>query len=177
MTVERKVGDRVIKLVRGDVAGLEIEAFVFDITSDLKLGSGYGGAIAQRGGKRVQDELTALGTCPTGSAVVTSAGEMKSKFIIHANGPKYHEPDTEAKLRKTTQAVLRLADDKGIQALALPPIGTGIYQVPLDLCARVMVDTVVEHLKAGETSLREVVFVALDSREYKPLAAKIQGGA
>jgi O-acetyl-ADP-ribose deacetylase (regulator of RNase III) len=100
---------------------------------------------------------------------------MKAKSIIHANGPKYHEPDTEGKLAKTTQAVLRVADENGIIHLALPPIGTGIYKVPLDLCARVMVDTVAEHLR-GETTLREVDFVALDKREYEPLRAKFEEG-
>jgi O-acetyl-ADP-ribose deacetylase (regulator of RNase III) len=174
---EKRIGNKVIRLVRGDVTDLEVEAFVFDITSDCQLGSGYGGAIAQRGGKVVQDELDAIGTLPTGQAAVTTAGEMKAKYVIHTNGPKFHEPDTEKKLRTATQSVLRRADEKGITKLALPPIGTGMYQVPLDLCARVMVDCVAEHLNNGKTSLEEVSFVALDSREYKPLQAKIEGGA
>jgi O-acetyl-ADP-ribose deacetylase (regulator of RNase III) len=175
--VEKRIGNKVVRLVRGDITDLEVEAFVFDITSDCKLGSGYGGAIAQRGGKAVQDELDIIGSLPTGEAVVSNAGEMKARYVIHTNGPKFHEPDTEKKLRKATRSVLRRADEKGITQLALPPIGTGIYQVPLDLCARVMVDTVADHLENGETSLEVVSFVALDSREYEPLQAKIEGGA
>lgn len=173
--VERKIGERVIRLVRGDITDMEVEAFVFDITADLKLGSGYGGAIASRGGKAVQDALDAIGTLATGEAVLTTAGKMKAKSIIHANGPKYHEPDTEGKLRRTTEAALKVADENGITRLALPPIGTGIYKVPLDLCARVMIDTVADHLR-GETTLQEVEFVALDKREYEPLRAKIEEG-
>jgi O-acetyl-ADP-ribose deacetylase (regulator of RNase III) len=164
-------------LVRGDVTNLEVQAFVFDITADCQLGSGYGGAIAQRGGKAVQDELNSIGTLATGEAAVTGAGEMKARYIIHTNGPKYHEPGTAEKLEKATKSVLCRADEKGITELALPPIGTGMYQVPLDLCAKVMVDTVAEHLRNGKTSLEVVSFVALDSREYKPLRAKIEGGA
>jgi O-acetyl-ADP-ribose deacetylase (regulator of RNase III) len=175
--LEKRIGNKVVRLVRGDIADLEVEAFVFDITSDCRLGSGYGGAIAQRGGKAVQDELDVIGALPTGEAVITTAGEMKSRYVIHTNGPKFHEPDTEEKLRKATRAVLRRADENGITQLALPPIGTGMYQVPLDLCARVMVDTVADHLENGETSLEVVSFVALDSREYEPLQAKIEGGA
>jgi O-acetyl-ADP-ribose deacetylase (regulator of RNase III) len=175
--VEKRIGNKVIRLVRGDVTDLEVDAFVFDITSDCQLGSGYGGAIAQRGGRAVQEELDSVGTLPTGEAVVTGAGEMKANYIIHANGPKFHERGTAEKLEKTTRSVLRRADEKGITRLALPPIGTGMYQVPLDLCANVMVDTVAEHLKNGTTSLEVVSFVALDSREYKPLQAKIEGGA
>ena len=77
--------------------------------------------------------------------------------------PKARQQDC---LKKATQSVLCKADEKGVAQLALPPIGTGLYQVPLDLCANVMVDTVAEHLK-GKTSLEVVAFVALDSREYK----------
>jgi O-acetyl-ADP-ribose deacetylase (regulator of RNase III) len=109
--------------------------------------------------------------------VVTDAGKMKASYIIHTNGPKFREPETAEKLTQATMSVLRRADEKGITELALPPIGTGLYQVPLDLCASVMVDAVAEHLKNGPTSLEVVSFVALDSREYKPLQAKIEGGA
>jgi O-acetyl-ADP-ribose deacetylase (regulator of RNase III) len=172
---EKKIGDKVIRLVRGDITNLEVEAFVYDITADAKLGTGYGGAISQRGGPTIQKELSEIGSCPTGEAIVTSAGKMKAKHIIHVNGPKFFEPDTEGKLRRATQAALRRAEEKGITQLAFPPVGTGLYQVPLDLCARVMVDTVEEHLKRGG-GLKEVLFVALDTREFKPLQAKIKGG-
>ncbi len=103
--VERRIGDKVIRLVRGDITDLDVEAFAFDITSDCQLGSGYGGAIAQRGGKVVQEELSAIGTLPAGEAVVTTAGQMKAQYIIHTNGPKFLEPDTEEKLRKATKSV------------------------------------------------------------------------
>jgi len=174
--MERKIGNKVMRVVRGDIADLEVEAFVFDITEDCKLGSGYGGAIAQRGGKAVQSELNSVGKLKTGQAVMTTAGSMKAKHIIHTNGPKFHEPDTEGKLRQATEAVLRVAREKGLSQLALPPIGTGLYQVPLDLCARVMVETVTRHLQ-GETSLKEILFVALDTRELTPLETWIGKGA
>jgi O-acetyl-ADP-ribose deacetylase (regulator of RNase III) len=101
---------------------------------------------------------------------------MKAEYIIHVNGPKFHEPGTEEKLRRATQAALKQADEKRVQRVAFPPIGTGLYQVPLDLCARVMVGAVEEHLRS-ETGLEEVLFVALDAREYKPFEDMIEGGA
>ena len=58
--VERRIGNKVIRLVRGDITDMEVEAFAFDITADCQLGSGYGGAIAQRGGKAVQEELNSM---------------------------------------------------------------------------------------------------------------------
>ena len=174
--VEKKIGDRLIRLIVDDITDIDVEAFVYDITSDAKLGSGYGGAITQRGGLKVQEELDTIGNVPTGEAVTTSAGNLKAKYIVHVNGPKFHEPDTEGKLRRATQAALKQAEEKGVTTLAFPPVGTGLYQVPLDLCARVMVGTTEEHLK-GNTGLKEVLFVALDTREFTPFQSKLEGGA
>ncbi len=173
--VEKRVGDRVIRLVRGDITELEVEAFVHDITEDLKLGSGFGAAIQQRGGIIIQKELDEFGHLPVGEAVITQAGILKAEYIIHTNGPKFKEEDEEGKLRSAVKAVLRIADEKGIKRLAIPPIGTGLYQVPLDLCARVLVDTVSEHLSNG-SGVDEVLLVVQDTREYKPFEAKMQEG-
>ncbi len=172
---ELKIKDTTVRVVKGDITDMEVEAFVFDITRDVQLGSGYGGAILQRGGKAIQEELNAIGACNTGEGIITSAGEMKATYIIHVNGPKYLEDDTEGKLARATKSALEIADEKGIAELALPPIGTGLYQVPLDLCARVMVKTVAEHLKGG-SSLKTVTFVGLDSRELGPLQTAMEGG-
>jgi O-acetyl-ADP-ribose deacetylase (regulator of RNase III) len=173
--VERKIGNKVMRLVRDDITDLDVEAFVFDITPDMKLGAGYGAAIQQRGGVKIQKELDEIGSCATGEAVVTEAGLLKAKYIIHTNGPKFREEDEEGKLRKATRSVLELAKEKGIAQLAFPPIGTGLYQVPMDLCARVMIDTVASHLQ-GETTLNEVLFVTPDTREYGPFKAQVEEG-
>ncbi len=174
MTVEKKVANSKIRLVKDDITDMEVEAFVYDIRSDAKLGTGYGGAITSRAGKVVQDELDVIGTCAKGQAIITSAGKMPVKQIIHVNGPKFHEPDQELKLKSVTEAALKLANEKGIEQLAFPPIGTGFFQVDLQLCVKVMVDTVMEHLQ-GSTTLKEVIFVALDTREYNPFKSKIGG--
>ena len=113
---EKKIGDKVIRLVRGDITNLEVEAFVYDITADAKLGTGYGGAISQRGGPTIQKELSEIGSCPTGEAIVTSAGKMKAKHIIHVNGPKFFEPDTEGKLRRADPGGPAAGRGKGNQA-------------------------------------------------------------
>ena len=172
---EKKIGDKAIRLVLGDITGLDVEAFVYDITTDAKLGSGYGSAIALRGGLSIQKQLDTIGRVLTTEAVVTVAGGLKAKRIIHVNGPKFHEPDTEGKLRQSVLSVLAKAEEIGVKRLAFPPIGTGLYQVPLDLCARVLLETVEAHLR-GTSCLEEVLFVALDTREYKPFQAQIEGG-
>jgi O-acetyl-ADP-ribose deacetylase (regulator of RNase III) len=173
---EKQIGNKVLRLVRGDITDMEIDAFVFDITGDVKLGSGFGGAIQQRGGVVIQKQLDEIGNCPKGEAVVTEAGILKADWIIHANGPKFREEDEENKLRKTVQSALARAEEKGVKRLAFPPMGTGLYQVPLDLCTRVMVDTISEHLANGST-LDEVLIVAPDNREFNPFKAQIEEGA
>jgi O-acetyl-ADP-ribose deacetylase (regulator of RNase III) len=172
---ERAVGDKVVRVVRGDITDMDVEAFVYDVTADCKLSSGYGGAIVSRGGKVIQDELAKVGTLPTGEAAVTTGGNLKAKHIIHVNGPKFHEPDTKAKLARAVRSALARADEKGITAVAFPPLGTGLYQIPLDVSAKVIVDTVSEHLK-NSGSVREVLLVALDAREVKPFESALQGG-
>jgi len=175
MAVERKIGNSVMRVIVGDITDMDLEAFVFDVMEDVKLGTGYGSAIMARAGKEVQDELDAIGDCPKGAAVVTSAGQMKTKHIIHVNGPKFHENDQEAKLRKAVTSALERAEEKNVAQLAFPPIGTGFYQVDLGLCARVMIDTVAEHLR-GNTGLSEVLFVALDTREFTPFKNQLEQG-
>ncbi len=174
--VERKIGDKNLRLVREDITEMEVDAFVFDVTEDLKLGSGFGAAIQQRGGIVIQKELDEIGSCPTGEAVVTEAGILKADWIIHANGPKFREEDEEGKLRKTVQSALARAEEKGVKRLAFPPMGTGLYQVPLDLCSRVMVKTISDHL-ANSSTLEEVLIAAPDNREFDPFKAQIQEGA
>jgi len=174
--VEREIGGKLVRLIRADITELDVEAFVFDIESDMKLGAGFGSAIQRRGGIVIQKELDRIGRCPTGEAVVTQAGILKADYIIHVNGPKFREADEEDKLRGAVENALRRADEKGIKRLAIPPIGTGLYQVPMDLCVRVMVDTVARHLENG-TTLEDALFVTMDEREFGPSKQATEGGA
>lgn len=176
MPIRKKINGKTISLIKGDITDINVEAFVYDITEDAKLGTGYGSAIQARGGKTVQEELDAIGKCPKGNAIITSAGKMKAKHIIYVNGPKFHEPDQESKLRNAITAALKLAEKNSIAQLAFPPVGTGFYQVDLNMCTNVLYEEVRGHFTNGNTSLKEVVFVALDTREFKPFQNKIEQG-
>lgn len=161
-------------LEKGDLTAMDIESIVFYARHDLILGSGFGSAIALRGGPSIQEELKTLGTIGTGEAVVTKAGELKSKYIIHAVGPRFQEADIEAKLRTTISNSLKAADEKQISSIAFPPMGTGFYGIPLDLCARIMIEVINKHL-SGATSLQEVVICVMDNRELKPFQSIMEG--
>jgi O-acetyl-ADP-ribose deacetylase (regulator of RNase III) len=170
---EKKINDKVVRIVREDVTDLEVDAFVYYATSDLVLGSGWGTAIAVRGGPSIQEELKGLGPINTGEAVISGAGEMKAKHIIHAVGPRFQEEDEEAKLRKTMLSALKCAEEKGVATLAFPPMGTGFYGIPLDLSARVMFETIKARLTNGQSSIKEVCICLMDSREFPPFEGQM----
>jgi len=161
-----------VRLVRGDITELDVDAFVFYAQPDLALGSGFGTAISVRGGPSIQKELADLGPIETGQAVVTGAGNLKAEYIVHAVGPRFNEEETESKLRTTVLNSLEAAEAKGVKRIALPPMGAGFYMVPLDLCARVMIEAIKSYLQ-GDTGIEEVVVCVMDQREYAPFEAQL----
>jgi len=172
MTDQIQVKDGTIRLMKADITDIEIEAFVYYAQHDLALGSGFGTAISMRGGPSVQQELKALGPLQTTEAVVSSAGEMKAEYIIHAVGPRFQEENLEDKLKKTILNSLKKAEEKNIKAIAFPPMGAGFYGVPLNVSAEVTINTIREYL-AGDTAIRDVVICLNDMREYKPFQSEL----
>jgi O-acetyl-ADP-ribose deacetylase (regulator of RNase III) len=163
----------VVKLTKGDLTALPVDAFVYYAREDLDPGSGYGTAIQQRGGVAVRKELEAIGSIGMGEAVITTAGAMNAKHIIHACGPKFFEPDLEAKLRKCMQSALRVADENGIKTLAFPPMGFGFYGVPMDLCLKVMTEEIAGFLEGRETSLEEIQICVIDISDFKAMQGPV----
>lgn len=171
---EKKINDRVVRIIRADVTDQEVDAFVYYARSDLVLGSGWGTAITMRGGPRIQEELDKMAPVDVGGAVLSGAGEMKAKHIIHAVGPKFQEEDDERKLRDTMLAALRCAEEGKIETMAFPPMGTGFYGIPLGLCAKVMFETLKAHLNNGQSSVQEVNICLMDSREFPPFESQLE---
>lgn len=167
-----KIGRSTVRLIRGDITMLDVDAFVFYARHDLALGSGFGNAISVRGGPSIKKELDELGPLQTGEAVATGAGNLNASYIIHAVGPRFNEPDTEAKLRATVLNALRAAEEKGAKRVALPPMGAGFYAIPLDVCSSVMVRAIKAYLE-GETNIEEVLLCVMDQREYAPFESQL----
>ena len=127
--------------------------------------SGFGSAIAARGGMSIQEELKSFGSLPTGEAVVSSAGKLNCEYIIHAVGPRFQESDSDTKLRTTIKNALKAAEKKEIRTLAFPPMGYGFYGIPLDTCSKLMLEVIRNYL-SNVSSIEEVVICVLDNREY-----------
>ncbi len=160
-----RINQSVIQLIKDDITDLDVDAFVFYAQSDLALGSGFGTAISVRGGPAIQQELENMAPVAAGEAVVSGAGNLKANHIIHAVGPKFREEDTESKLRTTVLNSLKRAEEKAVETLAFPAMGAGFYGIPPELCAKVMVDTITQHLQ-GSTVIKDVVICVLDTRQY-----------
>ncbi len=163
--IERKVNQTTVSLQQGDLTALPVDACVHYAREDLAPGAGFGAAIQVRGGDAVKKELEKIGRIGMGEAVITTAGAMSASHIIHACGPKFQEPETEMKLRAAVRAALKLADERGLKTIAFPPMGTGFYGVPLDLCARVMLEVIKSHVTAA-TPLEAITICVMDRREF-----------
>ena len=155
--IQAKVKETVVEIVQGDITRMDTEAIVNAANARLVLGAGVAGAIRTGGGPSIQEECNRIGGTHVGGAVVTGAGQLKCKYVIHAVGPRMGEGDEDEKLHQATLNSLRRADEKNMESLAFPAISTGIFGFPLDRAARIMLKTVKDYL-AGKTSLKRVVF-------------------
>jgi O-acetyl-ADP-ribose deacetylase (regulator of RNase III) len=172
MSESMKIHNSTIGVLKEDITLLEVQAFVFYASHDLKLGSGFGTAISMRGGSSIQEELDALAPVETTQVVITGAGKLPSDFILHAVGPRFQEENLEQKLRTTVLECLRQAESRGITRLAFPAMGTGFYGVPLALSAETTICAIRDYLRQ-DTKLRSVVICVLDSREYGPFTEQL----
>ena len=123
----------------GDIAALDVDAVVNAANSALQLGSGVAGAIRARGGPSIQRECDAIGHCPVGEAVVTGAGDLPARWVIHAVGPLGSDPDADVRLASACRSALRRAAGIGAASVAIPAISTGVFGFPLVRAARILV--------------------------------------
>jgi O-acetyl-ADP-ribose deacetylase len=154
---------KTIQLVKGDITERNVDALINAANSYLKHGGGVAAAIVRKGGNLIQQESDKIGFVSTGSVVVTSAGKLPSKAVIHTVGPKMGE-DEDNKLRKAVQSSLILASERGFKSVSMPAISSGIYGFPKDRCANILVDESMDFLKKNDnTSIETVEFCIVDN--------------
>jgi len=164
--MRKKINNSTIELVQGDITELETDAIVNAANSALKLGGGVAGAIARKGGSKIQEECDRIGGTFVGGAVITTGGNLKAKYVIHAVGPRYGEGNEDEKLKNATLNSLKLADEHKLKSIAFPAISTGIFGFPIDKCAKIMLSNTVSYLQ-GETGLERVIFCLFDAKAYQ----------
>jgi len=162
-----------LRLVIGDITKLRVDAIVNAANSSLAGGGGVDGAIHRAGGPAIMRELdkirAASGGCPTGSAVVTTAGALPAQFVFHAVGPIYRDGrhGEPAQLAACYRKCLELAEERNVSIISFPAISTGAYGYPIQDAAGITVETVAAHLEKPEGHVREIFLVLFDQSFYR----------
>jgi O-acetyl-ADP-ribose deacetylase (regulator of RNase III) len=151
------IANSLLELLEGDITEMTTDAIVNPANAQLILGGGVAGAIRKKGGPQIQNQCSRLGGTFVGGAVITTGGNLKAKCVIHAVGPRMGEGDEDEKLKNATLNSLKLADEHKLRSIAFPAISTGIFGFPIEKCARIMLQTAINHLR-GATSLEKVAF-------------------
>jgi len=168
-----QIGDRTLELVEGDITEMETDAIVNAANDRLILGGGVAGAIRRKGGPTIQAECDRIGGTFVGGAVLTTGGNLKARYVIHAVGPRMGEGDEDRKLRDATVNSLKLADEHRLKSVAFCAISTGIFGFPIQRCAEIMLGEVVGYLR-GKTGLERVVFCLFGHDSYQVFADQLE---
>ena len=146
-----------IEVLDTDITTLDVDAIANAANTRLLHGGGVAGAISRAGGPVVQEESHAKAPIGLGEAVETTAGDMPSRWVIHAATMELGGPTDAGIVRRATAATLAKADELGARSLALVAFGTGVGGFPLDEAAGIEIEEVRRHLEAG-SKLERVVF-------------------
>jgi len=165
-----------IRLIQGDITEQEVDAVVNAANNHLWMGAGVAGAIKRKGGTEIEKEAMKKGPIPIGETVVTNAGSLKARYVIHAAVMGQDLITNEEYIRNATLNSLKRAEELKIESIAFPAFGTGVGGFPVDKCARIMLDEVKDFSKNAEY-LEEVQFVLFDKKSYDVWSVRSQDPA
>jgi len=167
-----------IEIIRGDITKVEVDAIVNAANSSLMGGGGVDGAIHRAGGMEILEECRKIiarqGPCKTGDAVITTAGKLPAKFVIHTVGPVWSggHNDEALKLENCYKNSLQLAIQNGCKTIAFPAISTGVYGYPIEEAAKIAIKTTLEFLENTE-EIEKVIFVCFNQENELSLRKEL----
>lgn len=175
LIVNAKIGNKTLELVQGDITSQEVDAIVNAANSRLAGGGGVDGAIHKKGGPSIMEECRKIGGCPTGQTVITNAGKLPCKFVLHTVGPMWRggsngEADLLASCYRTA---LELARDNNLDSVAFASISTGIYGYPVNKASGVALGEIIAFMEKNETPslVRMVLF---DKRTFDAYSSALR---
>jgi O-acetyl-ADP-ribose deacetylase (regulator of RNase III) len=158
---------------------MDVDAIVNAANSRLAGGGGVDGAIHKAGGGVIMQECDVIrqkyGGCPTGEAVITSAGNLPARHVIHTVGPVWkggHQKEANL-LKNAYYNSMRVAAEHQLKSIAFPNISTGVYGYPLEAAADIAITTVMDFLEQGST-IEEIIFVCFDMISYNIYHEKLK---
>jgi len=161
-----------IKVIKGDITQAKVDAIVNAANSSLLGGGGVDGAIHRAGGPAILEACRAIraakGGCPTGDAVITTAGNLPSKYVIHTVGPVWSGHDKERQEKELSNCYLnslKLAIENQVETIAFPNISTGVYHFPKEKATEIAISTVSNFLEKND-QIKEIQFVCFDEENY-----------
>ena len=178
--VEVTINQVKLDIIRGDITKQDTDAIVNAANSSLMGGGGVDGAIHRAGGPAILEECKQIvarqGRLPTGKAVMTTAGNLKARYVIHTVGPVWYggdkgEPELLASAYRES---LELAMENQLCSISFPSISTGVYGYPVDTASRVAIGAVIASLRQSVTSVSEVVFVLFDSQTFSAYSSALK---
>jgi len=171
-TLQVTIGRCRLCLCRADITEQTTDAIVNAANSALQLGAGVAGAIRRKGGESIQRECDRIGSTPVGTAVITGAGDLPARYVIHAVGPRGGETQAESKLAAAVHSSLELAESRGLKSISLPALSTGIFGFPLAAAARILLGEALRF--AAGTTLEEIRFCLFSSADYAVFAIELK---
>ena len=158
-----------MRLVKGDITELEVDAIVNPANTKLLMGGGVAGAIKRKGGREIEEEALRKGPIPIGEAVVTGAGRLKAKYVIHA--PTVVTPGGRSNpqyIRKAIRAALRKAKELRLKTIAFPAMGSGVGGVPVEVSAKILKEE-------SENSGLDIILVLYTDEDYERALKSLKG--
>ena len=173
--MQQTIQNSTLILAVGDITTETTDAIVNAANSRLAGGGGVDGAIHRAGGPTIMEQCRRIGGCPTGQAVITTAGNLNTRYIIHAVGPRYYQgTGKEAALLKSAYLEsIKLASKHHLRSIAFPAISTGAYGYPLHEAAQIALRTIIEYIRENP-DIQLVKFILYDQHIYDVFAEELR---
>ena len=168
-----------IEVQKGDITKIQVDAIVNAANTSLLGGGGVDGAIHRAGGNEILEDCRKIiakqGGCKVGEAVITSAGKLPAKYVIHTVGPVWNNgtKNEEEKLVNCYSNSLKLAIENECKTIAFPSISTGIYKFPKDKAAKIAIKTISNFLEENQ-KIQKVILVSFDDENYQIMESELK---
>jgi O-acetyl-ADP-ribose deacetylase len=161
-----------IQVIKGDITKIKMDAIVNAANSSLLGGGGVDGAIHRAGGPAILEECKKIvarqGGCKTGEAVITGAGNLPAKYVIHTVGPVWNSGNNDERIKLSNCYLnsLRIAVEHNLKTIAFPNISTGVYRFPKKEAAQISVSCIQKFI-LNNSAIEQVLIVCFDEENYQ----------